>query len=185
MKRLRDTDMKNTKHQTPNSTETSNTKHQTPEKYQKPNTKPQELAPAADGMAWDWDVHDDALVLKEEQVGSSGQRHPFDLEKRTAGFGENIVRFSKRIPRGQANDRLVDQLVGAGTSVGANYCEANDCVSKKDFRYTIKRCLKEAKETRFFLRMIAASESGLKDEARDLYREAAELVRIFASMYRK
>src|SRR6266511_1241918 len=173
MKRLRDTDMKNTKHQTPNSTETLNTKHQTPEKYQKPNTKPQELASAADGMAWDWDVHDDALVLKEEQVGSSGQRHPFDLEKRTAGFGENIVRFSKRIPRGPANDRLVDQLVGAGTSVGANYCEANDCVSK------------EAKETRFFLRMIAASESGLKDEARDLYREAAELVRIFASMYRK
>ena len=165
--------MKNTKHQTPNSTETSNTKHQTPEKYQKPNTKPQELASAADGMAWDWDVHDDALVLKEEQVGSSGQRHPFDLEKRTAGFGENIVRFSKRIPRGPANDRLVDQLVGAGTSVGANYCEANDCVSK------------EAKETRFFLRMIAASESGLKDEARDLYREATELVRIFASMYRK
>src|SRR6266542_2731318 len=135
MKRLRDTDMKNTKHQTPNSTETLNTKHQTPEKYQKPNTKPQELASAADGMAWDWDVHDDALVLKEE-------------------------------------------LVGAGTSVGANYCEANDCVSKKDFRYTIKRCLKEAKETRFFLRMIAASESGLKDEARDLYREATELVRI-------
>lgn len=171
--------MKNTKHQK------TNTKNQTPEKHQTPNTKPQELAPAADGMAWDWEVQDDALVLKDEQVGPSGQRHPFDLEERTAVFGENVVRFSKRIPRGPANDRLVDQLVGAGTSVGANYCEANDCVSKKDFRFTIKRCLKEAKETRFFLRMIAASEPGLKDEARELYREASELIRIFASMYRK
>ena len=76
-------------------------------------------------------------------------------------------------------------MVGAGTSLGANYCEANDCVSQKDFRFTIKRCLKEAKETRFFLRMVAASEPDLKGDARDLYREATELVRIFASMYRK
>jgi hypothetical protein len=58
-------------------------------------------------------------------------------------------------------------------------------VSQKDFRYTIKRCLKESKETRFFLRMVAASEPRLAAEARDLYREISELVRIFASMYRK
>jgi len=112
-------------------------------------------------------------------------RHPFDLEERTSVFGEKIVRFSKKIPRDPTNNRLIDQLVGAGTSVGGNYCEANDCVSRKDFRYTIKRCLKEAKETRFFLRMVAASEPGLATEARDLYRETTELVRIFASMYRK
>ncbi|MCW5551646.1 MAG: four helix bundle protein [Verrucomicrobiae bacterium] len=112
-------------------------------------------------------------------------RHPFDFEERTAVFGESIIRFSKRIPRGPGNDRLINQIVGSGTSVGANFCEANDCVSKKDFRYTAKRCLKEAKETRFFLRMIAASEPSLAEEARRLYREAAELIRILATMCRK
>ena len=164
--------MKSSKHQAPNTRETA-------------NTKGQETALVVDGMAMDWELHDEALVLKDEQSGISGRPHAFDLEERTAVFGEKIVRFSKRIPRDPTNDRLIDQLVGAGTSVGANYCEANDCVSKKDFRYTIKRCLKEAKETRFFLRMVAVSEPDLKGDARDLYREATELVRIFASMYRK
>ena len=114
--------------------------------------------------------------------------HPFDLEERTAKFGEQIIRLVKKIPRGlqsPENNRLVDQLVGAGTSIGANYCEANDCVWRKDFKFTIKRCIKEAKETRFFLRMVAASEPSLADEARELYRETTELIRIFASMHRK
>ena len=137
------------------------------------------------GWASPEDTTDDAFVLREDSPIGPNARHPFDLEERTAVFGEKIVRFSKKIPRDPSNNRLIDQLVGAGTSVGGNYCEANDCVSRKDFRYTIKRCLKESKETRFFLRMIAASEPGLATEARDLYREATELVRIFASMYRK
>ena len=100
-------------------------------------------------------------------------------------FGENIVRFSKRIPRDPTNNRLIDQLVGCGTSVGANYCESNEGVSKKDFRNIIGRCVKEAKETKFFLRMVAASEQQLTEEARALYREAKELHLIFASIYRK
>ena len=115
----------------------------------------------------------------------NGDRHPFDLEERTAQFGEAIVRFSRKIPRDPTNNRLIGQLVGCGTSIGANYCEANEGVSKKDFRNTIGRCVKEAKETRFFLRMIAASEPGLAEEARQLYREAKELHLIFASIYRK
>lgn len=111
-------------------------------------------------------------------------RHPFDLEERTARFGETIVRFAKKIPRHPANDRLTDQLVGCGTSVGANYCEANEGVSKKDFRFTIGRCKKESKETKFFLRMVAAAEPHLAAEARDLFREAKELHLIFCKMYR-
>lgn len=128
----------------------------------------------------------ESLILKDEPLDS--KPHPFDLEERTARFGERIIRFVKRMPRGvdfPENNRLIDQLVGAGTSIGANYCEANEGVSKKDFRHPISRCVKEAKETRFLLRMIAASEPKLADEARDLYREANELVRIFASIYRK
>lgn len=66
-------------------------------------------------------------------ASENGKRHPFDLEERTAKFGEAIVRFSGKIPRDPTNNRLIDQLVGCGTSVGANDCEANEGVSKKDF----------------------------------------------------
>ncbi len=112
-------------------------------------------------------------------------RHPFDLEERTARFGEAIIQFLKKVPRGPRNDRLIDQLTGAGTSIGANYCEANEGLSKKDFRNIIGRCRKESKESKFFLRMIAASEPTLADEARTLYCEAKELHLIFCAIYRK
>lgn len=122
-------------------------------------------------------------VLNETPHGSD--RHPFDLEERTAQFGEGIIRFCKRIPRSPASDRLVSQLVGCGTSVGANYCEANEGVSKKDFRNVIGRCVKEAKERKFFLRMIASANPTLAEEARALFREAKELHLIFAAIFRK
>ena len=116
---------------------------------------------------------------------TAGGKHAFDLEQRTATFGEAIVRFAKKIPRSPANDRLIGQLVGCGTSVGANYCEANERVSKKDFRNTIGRCVKEAKETKCFLRLIAAAEPNLATDARVLYREAKELHLILAAMFRQ
>jgi len=124
----------------------------------------------------------DDMVLKDE--GAEG-KHPFDLEERTSRFGEQIILFAKKIPDNSRNRRLIDQVVGAGTSIGANYCEADEYVSKKDFRNMIARCKKEAKETLFFLRMIATSEPDLADEARKLYREGKQLKLIFASIYRK
>ncbi len=83
------------------------------------------------------------------------------------------------------NNRLIDQLVGAGTSVGANYCEADDAVSGKDFKQRIGTCRKESKETMFFLRMVAAAEESLAAEARVLWREAKELNLIFGAIWRK
>jgi four helix bundle protein len=136
-------------------------------------------------VAWFDEGSGEALILKDEAPKSNGSHHPFDLEERTAIFGEELVKFSKKVPRDPTNSRLIDQLVGAGTSIGANYCEANEGVSKKDFRHPISRCVKEAKETKFFLRMVVASEPQLAEEARVLYREANELLLIFASMYRK
>jgi four helix bundle protein len=130
-------------------------------------------------------VADQPLVLNETPNGQETSKHPFDLEDRTARFGEAIVRFSKKIPRNPTNDRLIDQLVGCGTSIGGNYCEANEGVSKKDFRHMISRCVKESKETKFFLRMLAAAEPQLADEARDHDCEAKELHLIFASIFRK
>ena len=126
-----------------------------------------------------------ALKAREEPGGNGAAERPFELEERTAQFGEAIVRFAKKVRRGPANDRLIDQLVGCGTSIGANYCEADERVSKKDFRCTIGRCVKEAKETKYFLRLIAAAEPSLTEAARQLYREAKELHLIFASIYRK
>jgi four helix bundle protein len=125
-----------------------------------------------------------ALVLREEEPSSQNQ-HPWNLEERVTLFGEQIVRFSKKFPRDPTNNRLIDQLVGAGTSVGANYCEANEAVSKRDFRFSISRCVKEAKETKFFLRMAVASEPPMAEQARPLYREAHELLLIFGSMRHK
>jgi four helix bundle protein len=130
-------------------------------------------------------VSSDAYFLSDAPPQDGPSRHAFDLEERTARFGEGIIRFCKKIPHGPDNNRLINQLVGCGTSVGANYCEANEGVSKKDFKNTIGRWVKEAKETKFFLRMIAASEPKLAEEARHLYREAKELHLIFGSIFRK
>jgi four helix bundle protein len=161
---------KNSKSQTPNSREPPKPKLQ---KAKGADVPPEETSPDLPGEVW---------VLNE---GATGSRHPFDLEERTARFGEAVVCFSKKIPREPGNNRLIDQIVGAGTSVGANYCEAEERVSSKDFKNIIGRCTKEAKETMFFLRMIAAAEPDLADEARKLYREAKELMLIFAAIYRK
>jgi len=141
-----------------------------------------ERLPHRDSSFYAWaEEPEETLVLKDEMQ----PKHPFDLLERTAVFGEQIIRFSKRIPPGPPNNRLIDQVVGAATSIGANYCEAEERVSKKDFKNTVSRCVKEAKETMFFLRMIVASAPELTDEARALYREAKELMLIFASIYRK
>ena len=131
------------------------------------------------------EIEDGEAALLRDSPPGSNNGHVWDLCERTAEFGENAVRFSKKIPRSPTNDRLIDQLVGSSTSLGANYCEANEAVSKKDFKFTISRCMKEAKETKFFLRMAVASEPQLADEARPLYREAHELLCIFGSMRHK
>jgi len=103
---------------------------------------------------------------------------------RAASFGEGIIAFAGKIQVNPITRRLIDQLVGAGTSVGANYCEADDAVSKKDFRHKISICKREARESKFFLRMIAKAVPDLRDEARPLWQEAQELHLIFSKIYR-
>jgi len=126
-------------------------------------------------------------TLNENGAGKENENghHPFDLQERTAKFGEAIVRFCKAIPRDSTSDPLKAQLIRCGTSIGANDIEANESFSKKDFRFSISRCVKEAKETKYFLRMIAASESSHVEKARELYREGHELHMIFAAIFRK
>jgi four helix bundle protein len=133
-------------------------------------------------LAWDQPSHE-GLELHENAPTDDPQ--PRDLAERTARFGERVVQFAKRIPQNPVNSRLITQLVGAGTSIGANYCEADDSVSGKEFKLKIGTCRKESKETMFFLRMIATAEPRLAIEARQLWREAKELNLIFGAIWRK
>jgi four helix bundle protein len=107
------------------------------------------------------------------------------LEERTGKFGEEIIRFAKKIARRRETIPLIGQLVSSGTSVGANYCEADDAHSKRDFQHKIGICKREARETKHWLRMIGVAEPDRKEEAQVLWKEAKELHLIFASIMRK
>jgi len=122
--------------------------------------------------------------LKEDLSGGALRpgKKPYDLSERTAQFGEAVIHFAKRIPVGLVTSPLISQLVRCGTSVGANYEEANDAESKRDFHHKISICRKESRETKFFLRMIVAAVSPLRNEAAQLYQEAKERNLIFGSM---
>jgi len=127
---------------------------------------------------WVWD--DGVGVVREEP----DTKRVYDLEERTARFGEAIIDFAKTIPQNPVTNRIITQLIGAGTSVGANYVEADDAVSKKDFLKSIGTCRKEARETKHFLRMSACAVPELKPQARKLWMEASELHLIFSGIWR-
>src|SRR3989338_3793616 len=103
---------------------------------------------------------------------------PFDLEKRTTEFGKEIIRFCKMIPVTTVSRPLISQLVRSGTSVGANYMEANNASSRKDFRNKIYICKKEIQETKYWLQMIEEVEYDQKQH-QHLWQETDELNRIF------
>lgn len=80
-------------------------------------------------------------------MNNKTQEKKWDLEERTAKFGEDVIKFCKKVPRNPITTPLITQLVKAGTSVGANYCEADDAESKKDFRHKIGIVKKESHES--------------------------------------
>jgi len=120
-----------------------------------------------------------------DEIRMTNETGKFDLEERTACFGEQIIGFAKCIRPTPVNAPLISQLVRAGTSIGANYCEADDACSKKDFRHKIGICKNESKETKHWLRMVAAAEDELRSDARKLWQEAKELNLIFGAILRK
>jgi len=109
----------------------------------------------------------------------------FDLEERTALFGEGVIRLARGISRDPINTPLVSQLVRSSTSVGANYMEAGAAQSGKDFDHKIGICKKEARETMHWLRMLVAADSSSRAECRAHWREAHELTMIFSAILRK
>lgn len=90
----------------------------------------------------------------------------YDLEERTAKFGEGIIELCQKVVKDEITRPIITQLIKSSTSIGANYCEADDAESKKDFKHKIGICKKEARETKHFLRMLAKVAPELKSEIR-------------------
>ncbi len=109
----------------------------------------------------------------------------YDLEERTAIFGEKIIEFAKKIPKNTLNNPLISQLIRSGTSVGSNYCEADCAESRKDFEHKLAICKKESKETKHWLRMVSKAVPELRSEARIYWQESNELQLIFIAIINK
>lgn len=123
------------------------------------------------------------LASNDRKIRDGANGRPvYDLKERTSLFGENVIRFCKKVPVNAVTVRLIRQLVGCGTSVGANYQEADEAESKRDFRHKICICRKEANETKYFIRMIVTAVPRLRDAAVLLWQEARELHLIFCQI---
>ena len=109
----------------------------------------------------------------------------YDLEERTFKFARYAVRLCKGLPKTVIEGEIAKQSVRAATSVGANYIEANEALSKKDFLMRIKICRKEAKESGYWLRLIEVSNPNVKNEQDMLLKESIELTKIFGSILTK
>jgi four helix bundle protein len=110
----------------------------------------------------------------------------YDLEDRTLAFAKKVRTFVKRLPKTVANIEDGKQVVKSSGSVGANYIEANEAMSKKDFVMRIKICRKEAKESRYWLRLVDTQDDPVLETERDgLEQEATELMNIFGAILRK
>ncbi|HEY4483311.1 MAG TPA: four helix bundle protein [Candidatus Paceibacterota bacterium] len=108
----------------------------------------------------------------------------YDLGERAANFGGEIIDFCRSLPQDNVTKPLISQLVRAGTSIGANYAEADEASSRKDFINKVCIAKKEARETRYWLQMIARALPSHENKARELGKEAQELNLILAAIVR-
>ena len=110
----------------------------------------------------------------------------YDLEERTLVFAKRVREFVKKLPKTIGNIEYGKQLIRASGSVGANYIEANEALSKKDFIHRIKILRKEAKESKYWLQLVDLfNKEILEEERKNLLQEAIELIKIFSSIIQK
>ena len=121
---------------------------------------------------------------KQIQINKIQNSKQYDLEERTFEFAKNCRNFIKKLPRTITNIEYGKQLARSSGSQAANYIEANESLSKRDFGHRIKICRKEAKESRMWLRL-CENDQTLENEQSELIREAKELTSIFSSIYEK
>ncbi|HKL33373.1 MAG TPA: four helix bundle protein [Tangfeifania sp.] len=124
--------------------------------------------------------------MNQEDLVEEG-KPVYDLEERTFQFAKKVRIWVKKLPRSIGNDEDARQLVKASGSVDANYIEANEVLSKKDFLFRLRICRKEAKESAYWIRLIMESNEIIPDEkeGKALYQEAVELKKIFSSIISK
>lgn len=131
---------------------------------------------AKSGTEGEWDVP--AVVCDR------ASNRVYDLADRTQRFGIAVVAHARQVPLTPVTRPLISQLVRAGTSVGANYCEADGAESRRDFRHRIAICRREARETCYWLEMLATALPGVQSGSAELRQEARELVLIFSASMR-
>lgn len=117
--------------------------------------------------------------MNNDQFPMSDANMQYDLEERTARFAEAIIELTMSIPKDVITSSIISQLVRSGTSVGANYCEANNASSRKDFRNKICICKKEIQEARYWLRILSKVAATSKERAASIVDEARQLNLIF------
>jgi four helix bundle protein len=109
----------------------------------------------------------------------------YDLEERTIAFSKRVINFCGEISKSNLLKPIATQLIRSATSIGANYCEANGATTKKDFRYKAHLCKKEAQETRYWLRVLGDNNKVDQIVLKDLFDEATQLIKIFATIAEK
>ena len=115
------------------------------------------------------------------QIANIKQR-PYDLEERTLQFAKRVIQFVRGLPKNITNIEYAKQLARSAGSVGANYIEANECLSRKDFVMRIKIAKKEAKESRYWLQLVDVNSSEGEQERVVLIEEATQLLKIFGAV---
>ena len=110
------------------------------------------------------------------------QDKEYNLEEKLERFGENIIELAKKVSKNTITIPIINQIIRSGTSIGANYMEANGASSKRDFKNKIHICKKETMETKHWLRMIAKADSGTKEKCRELWQEAHGYAKMFSKI---
>lgn len=110
---------------------------------------------------------------------------PYDLEERTYKYAKDVILFINTCPKTIANSEITRQLIRSSGSVGANYIEAREALSKKDFSMRVKICRKEAKESKYWLNLIEVKDSTTEKKKQLLVDESTELLKIFTSIIEK
>ena len=119
-----------------------------------------------------------------DESDKSESKTTFDLAERTVTYGKAAIRFVRKLPMDAVSAPLIRQYVRSATSLGANYGEADEAGSKKEFRYRISLCCRESRECKHWIQMLSVACPDCKEDARPLWQEANELCRIFAAIHR-
>ena len=137
--------------------------------------------------AWNLQIYTISTRMQTKNSNTNTKsKSIYALDERTFQFAKNVALFCKKLPKTISNTEYVKQVIKASGSVGANYIEANEALSKKDFKYRIKICRKEVKESAYWLRLIKETNpKDYADEATSLSNEADELKKIFSAIIQK